>query len=238
MMHWSSVFLSSGYIDSSSGAGSFLHWPIDVWSYWSASAKQQWHNCSTEHIITNVPGNWDQAKKGKLQMCTTKQAQETKTHLQECVMRRLWACNAHGYMVYECMYACTDYDLLIMYKCVNFCEIFIHSFSSQWCCLRHCRPCLPLVCELIQCCLHDKDASVQLHGAKVWSRQHSKTGHITLATLATITGTTILVPCPVVMKSNGAQFSNGLQRLDLKIGHQDSSPNNGHQDDMPYCRTR
>ena len=27
------------------------------------------------------------------------------------------------------MYACTDYDLLIMYKCVKFCEINIHSFS-------------------------------------------------------------------------------------------------------------
>ena len=26
------------------------------------------------------------------------------------------------------MYACTDYDLLIMYKCVKFCEINIHSF--------------------------------------------------------------------------------------------------------------
>ena len=30
----------------------------------------------------------------------------------------------------ECMYACTDYDLLIMYKCVKFCEINIHSFIS------------------------------------------------------------------------------------------------------------
>ena len=29
----------------------------------------------------------------------------------------------------ECMHACTDYDLLIMYKCVKFCEINIHSFS-------------------------------------------------------------------------------------------------------------
>ena len=28
----------------------------------------------------------------------------------------------------ECMYAWTDYDLLIMYKCVNFCEMNIHSF--------------------------------------------------------------------------------------------------------------
>ena len=34
----------------------------------------------------------------------------------------------------ECMYACTDYDLLIMYKCVKFCEIDIHSFilPPQW----------------------------------------------------------------------------------------------------------
>ena len=30
----------------------------------------------------------------------------------------------------ECMYACTDYDLLIMYKCVKFCEINIHSFIT------------------------------------------------------------------------------------------------------------
>ena len=46
-------------------------------------------------------------------------------------MRRLWACNAHmdiQCMKRECMYACTDYDLLIMYKCVNFCEMNIHSF--------------------------------------------------------------------------------------------------------------
>ena len=60
----------------------------------------------------------------KLHMYTTKQVLETKTHLQECVMRRLWACNAH--MDLRCMYACTDYDLLIMYKCVNFCEKNIH----------------------------------------------------------------------------------------------------------------
>ena len=48
-------------------------------------------------------------------------------------MRRLWACNAHmdiQCMKRECMYACTDYDLLIMYKCVKFCEINIHSFKS------------------------------------------------------------------------------------------------------------
>ena len=65
-------------------------------------------------------------------MCTTKQALEKKkTHLQEWVMRRLWACNAHmdiQCMKRECMYACTDYDLPIMYKCVKFCEINIHSF--------------------------------------------------------------------------------------------------------------
>ena len=30
----------------------------------------------------------------------------------------------------EFMYACTDYDLLIMYKCVKFCEINIHSFNQ------------------------------------------------------------------------------------------------------------
>ena len=31
----------------------------------------------------------------------------------------------------ECMYACTDYDLLIMYKCVKFCEINIHSYPFR-----------------------------------------------------------------------------------------------------------
>ena len=35
------------------------------------------------------------------------------------------------------------------------------------------------------------------------------------------------------MKSTGAWSSNELQWLDLKIGHQESSPSNGHQDDMP-----
>ena len=71
-------------------------------------------------------------------MCTTKQALEKKkkkeTHLQEWVMRRLWACNAHmdiQCMKRECMYACTDYDLLIMYKCVKFCEINIHSIGLK-----------------------------------------------------------------------------------------------------------
>ena len=29
------------------------------------------------------------------------------------------------------MYACTYYDLLIMYKCVKFCEINIHSFNDK-----------------------------------------------------------------------------------------------------------
>ena len=63
-------------------------------------------------------------------MWITKQALEKKkkTHLQKWVMRRLWACNAHmdiQCMKRECMYACTDYDLLIMYKCVKFCEINI-----------------------------------------------------------------------------------------------------------------
>ena len=35
----------------------------------------------------------------------------------------------HGYTVYECMYPCPDYDLLIMNRYVNFCEINIHSFN-------------------------------------------------------------------------------------------------------------
>ena len=44
------------------------------------------------------------------------------------------ACNAYmdiQCMKRECMYACTDYDLLIMYKCVKFCEINIHSFIDS-----------------------------------------------------------------------------------------------------------
>ena len=72
-------------------------------------------------------------------MCTTKQALEKKekkkTNLQEWEMRRSWACNAHmdiQCMKRECMYACTDYDLLIMYKCVKFCEINIHSFIHSF----------------------------------------------------------------------------------------------------------
>ena len=36
------------------------------------------------------------------------------------------------------------------------------------------------------------------------------------------------------MKSTGAQSSGELQRLDLKIGHQDSSTSNGHQGNRPY----
>ena len=36
------------------------------------------------------------------------------------------------------------------------------------------------------------------------------------------------------MKSTGARSSNELQWLDLKIGHQDSSPSNVHQGNMPY----
>ena len=35
------------------------------------------------------------------------------------------------------------------------------------------------------------------------------------------------------MKSTGAWSSNELQWLDLKVGHQESSPGNGHQGDMP-----
>ena len=41
----------------------------------------------------------------------------------------------HGYTVYECMYACTDYDLLIMYKCANFSEkknSFTHSLIHSF----------------------------------------------------------------------------------------------------------
>ena len=33
----------------------------------------------------------------------------------------------------------------------------------------------------------------------------------------------------------GARSSNELQWLLLKIEHQDNSPSNGHQGDMPYC---
>ena len=41
------------------------------------------------------------------------------------------------------------------------------------------------------------------------------------------------------MKSIGAhnQVPNELWRLDLKIGHQDSSSNNGHHGDMLHCPT-
>ena len=35
------------------------------------------------------------------------------------------------------------------------------------------------------------------------------------------------------MKSTGAQSSNELQWLDLKIEHQDSNPSNDHQADIP-----
>ena len=64
---------------------------------------------------------------------------------------------------------------------------------------------------------------------------------------ATTDGATILVPCHVVkslplawrldtpsMKSMATQSSNDLQWFDLKIRHQDNSPNNSHQGDMPY----
>ena len=36
------------------------------------------------------------------------------------------------------------------------------------------------------------------------------------------------------MKFTAAWSSNELQWLDLKIGHQASSPSNGHKVDMPY----
>ena len=36
------------------------------------------------------------------------------------------------------------------------------------------------------------------------------------------------------MKSRGVQSSNELQWLDFIIGHQDNSPSNSHQVDMPY----
>ena len=37
------------------------------------------------------------------------------------------------------------------------------------------------------------------------------------------------------MKSTGDRSTNELQWLDLKIGHQGSSPSDGHQGDMTYC---
>ena len=43
--------------------------------------------------------------------------------------------------------------------------------------------------------------------------------------LAAIAGATILVTCHIV------------NSLDLKIGYQDSSSNNGHQGDMPYSES-
>ena len=36
------------------------------------------------------------------------------------------------------------------------------------------------------------------------------------------------------MKSTGAWSSDELQRLDIKLGHQDSSPHIGCQGDTPY----
>ena len=38
------------------------------------------------------------------------------------------------------------------------------------------------------------------------------------------------------MKSTGAQSLKKLQRLDFKIGYQDSNPSNDHQGDMPYYK--
>ena len=46
----------------------------------------------------------------------------------------------------ECMYACTDYDLLIMYKCVKFCDINIHSYVNlNW---SHSPETVKLSCDL------------------------------------------------------------------------------------------
>ena len=36
------------------------------------------------------------------------------------------------------------------------------------------------------------------------------------------------------LKNLARKGLNKLQRLDLKVGHQDSSPSNGHQGDIPY----
>ena len=36
------------------------------------------------------------------------------------------------------------------------------------------------------------------------------------------------------MKSTGAQSSDELQWLDLKMAHQDNSASNGHKREMPY----
>ena len=36
-----------------------------------------------------------------------------------------------GYTMYVCMYACADYDWLIMYKCTNFCEINIQNCRQE-----------------------------------------------------------------------------------------------------------
>ena len=38
-----------------------------------------------------------------------------------------------------------------------------------------------------------------------------------------------------LMKPVNAQSSDKLQWLGFKIGHQYSSSQNGHQDDMPHC---
>ena len=71
---------------------------------------------------------------------------------------------------------------------------------------------------------------------------HNGTRH-----LVTIDETRILVPNHVIkfynsfedrathrLKSIGTQFLNEFQWLDSKIGHQDGSPNYGHQGDIPY----
>ena len=66
---------------------------------------------------------------------------------------------------------------------------------------------------------------------------------------AAIVGATILVPCQCHavkflqlirrlgtrrFRLQGSRSSNELQWLDLKIGHQDRSPSNCHQGDMPH----
>ena len=62
--------------------------------------------------------------------------------------------------------------------------------------------------------------------------------------LATIAGDTLLVPCHVgqsgysfenqAPSSTGTQSSKEFHRLDLKTGHQDNIPSNGHKVHIPY----
>ena len=98
-------------------------------------------------------------------------------------------------------------------------------------------------------------------GMKVWYKQaggyfltssvkyivYRGTHGIGRVILVAITGTIILAPshlCPVTSTHlkiknlcssfTGAHSSNESQWFDLKIGHQDSSPSNGHQGDISY----